>query len=78
MTAAADIRAIRVGDVVSFNDGLSGPVVFNSATGDWSEGFPQEEWAYLGPGIMVKTLVAGYVFCDAEEIASGDCRPVAG
>jgi hypothetical protein len=46
---------IRVGDRIKLSNGEPGTVVFCVDTGEYSPGFPKEEWQYLKSGVMVKT-----------------------
>ena len=46
---------IKVGDPIKLSNGETGTVVFCVDTGEYSEGFPKEEWQYLKTGVMVKT-----------------------
>lgn len=58
----SDGSPLRIGDHIELSDGLVGIVVFNNATGEYSPEYPESEWGYLSPGVMVDTTEAGLVY----------------
>jgi hypothetical protein len=60
---------MRLGDTVSDNGGLTGRVVANLDSREFSPGLPRSEWEYLSSGIIVESDEAGLVhYPDAREL----------
>lgn len=58
---------IHLGDSVSLPNKEAGYVVLSIDTGEFSQEFPENDWAYLGGGIMIKTRKGALI-----HIASND------
>jgi hypothetical protein len=64
----ADANEAELGDVVLIDGKHRGTVVAVIDTAAYSEGFPLDQWSYLGKGILVDTEFGGIVhFPGAEE-----------
>ena len=62
-----------MGDTVRLEDGAQGCVVFNSISGEYSDGYPRAEWDYLDEaGLMVMTGDAGLAFYPRSGIEIRD------
>lgn len=60
---------MNVGDIVADQAGLQGRLVANIDRGQFSQEYPQSEWAYLATRLLVDTPEAGLVhYKDAEDL----------
>src|SRR5258706_11614974 len=51
----------RLGDRVRFSNGDEGVIVFSIDADEYAPDFPKAEWAYLGKGVMVRTVQGALV-----------------
>ena len=56
-----DGKTVKVGDLVTFDNGIEGIVVCSVDDGEYSAEFPQSEWSYLNTGVLVRTKEIGLV-----------------
>jgi hypothetical protein len=52
---------IKLGDIVQVNGNDPGVVVGVIDTGEFSKGYPAEDWAYLNKGTLILTQGAGLI-----------------
>jgi hypothetical protein len=60
-------KLIRLGDRIDIGFAEKGVVVFSLDTDEFSPDFPKDDWAYLGPGVMVQLDGGTLVFLDAPD-----------
>ena len=53
---------VLLGDIVTLGGGMTGVVVFNFETEEFTKGFDKDEWKDFKTGIMVKSPQAGLVY----------------
>lgn len=53
---------IKLWDRVQMWDGCKAIVVFSNDSKEYSPAFPENEWSYLGSGVMFATDKAGLIF----------------
>ena len=57
----ADGNEVKIGDVVAIDTKYRGVVVASIETGEYSDGYSEKQWGYLGSGILVNTDFGGLV-----------------
>ncbi|MDX1915004.1 MAG: hypothetical protein SFU55_05425 [Methylophilus sp.] len=67
----SDGNDIRLGDIVLDKHVGQGVVVFCIDSGQYTEDYPQEEWEYLGKGVMVRFHDGGEVYYEGPEPYDG-------
>lgn len=64
----SDGNEAKLGDVVLIGGKHMGVVVASIDTGEYAPEHPEEQWAYLGKGVMVNTDFGGLVhYADAGK-----------
>jgi hypothetical protein len=64
-----DGKPVHVGDIVKFDSGLTGCVVCSVDTSEFTEKYPESEWAlYLVKGILVETKETGLVHLEENDV----------
>jgi hypothetical protein len=58
---------LKVGHLLRTSDGDTGKVVANITCGDYSEEFPDKDWAYLKNGILITFDKKGLVHFPDEQ-----------
>lgn len=53
--------AVLVGDRVGLGGGMTGVVVAVLDAGEFSAGYPAEDWSYLRTGVLIESPQAGVV-----------------
>jgi hypothetical protein len=48
-----DGREVRLGETVKLDSDAEGSVVCSIDTGEYSDGYPEAQWGYLGKGVMI-------------------------
>ena len=61
MVRYADGNEVKVGDAVAIDTNYRGVVVASIDTGEYSDGYSEKQWAYLGNGILINTDFGGLV-----------------
>jgi hypothetical protein len=59
--------SVRIGDRVRMKDGPEGVVVFCVDCNEYSLDYPQDQWDYLGKGVMVKFNDLGLVHYESYD-----------
>jgi len=62
-----DGQEAKLGDQVKLWSGNRGTVVCSIDAGEYAAGYPKEQWAYLGRGIVVFSEKAGLVHYTESE-----------
>ena len=62
-----DGREVKLSDQVELWSGNQGRVVCSIDAGEYAAGYPKEQWAYLGRGIVVLSEKAGLVHYTEPE-----------
>ena len=64
----SDGQDVKVGDRVNLGDDTNGVVVCSMDTGEYTEEYPEEQWGYLGKGVMIEFPKYGLIYYkEAEE-----------
>lgn len=63
-----DGTGIHLNDKVIFEDGSSGIVVFSIDSEEYSPAYPENDWVYLGSGVMVLSESRGLIHYSSEPV----------
>jgi hypothetical protein len=63
-----DGTEIHFNDQVIFEDGSRGIVVFSIDLEEYSPAYTENDWAYLGSGVMVLSETSGLIHYCAEPV----------
>ena len=69
--SSIDLSEFKIGDQVEINGSNEGAVVFSTVTSEFSADYPQDEWADMERGLMLKTNEGALVFYAADYLSSG-------
>ena len=63
----ADGRTVRLGDRVRLGEDDDGVVVCSIDDGAYSHGHPEEQWSYLGKGVMIEFPRYGLIHYESPD-----------
>jgi len=58
-----DGKSVLLGDRVDLGGGMTGVVVAVIDVGEFSSGYPADEWSYLSVGALVESSEGGLIHC---------------
>ncbi len=61
-------KEVKLGDKVLIDGKYNGEVVANIDGAEYSENMPEEQWGYLGSGVMIDTDFGGLVHYKQESL----------
>jgi hypothetical protein len=62
-----DGNEVQLGDQVELWDGNRGTVVCSIDAGEFTDEYPQNQWAYLGSGVLILSEKAGLIHYKEPE-----------
>lgn len=62
-----DGKPVLLGDKVDLGGGMTGIVVAVIDAGQFSSGYPSDEWSYLSTGALVESAEGGLIHCPSAE-----------
>lgn len=61
-----DRKSVQLGDKVSLGGGMTCIVVAVIDAGEFSIGYPADEWSYLSEGALVESSEGGLIHCPSN------------